>query len=118
MRVLRDGLEIIGLDAGNGVSLLGALVGVEPGAFEEVIDFLDAEARQLRHHEVDVEQGDEAPGGEEDEGAPVVGAREEGRHAALHRVQEQPVEGRGEGAAEGPDPVGPEFGAEDVWEDE
>jgi hypothetical protein len=45
---------------------------VEPGAFEDLIDLLDTQTRDFRHHQVYVNQAKDTPTSEEKESTPVV----------------------------------------------
>lgn len=88
------------------------------GPFEQGVQLLQAQAGRLGHGDEDVDERDEAPAGEEEEGAPVVHAGQHRRGALVDAEVEEPVEGLRQGAAEGADVVGPQLGAEDVGQDE
>lgn len=89
----------------------------KPAPLKQGVEVLDIRARDLGHDKVDVEEADEAPGGEEEEGAPVVRRLEQGRHELVHAEEEEPVEGLAERCAEGSNAVRPDLGTEDVGKD-
>lgn len=47
-------------------------MGIEPWAFEKLIQLLDAQASRLRNHQKCVDNRDEAPASEEKERTPVI----------------------------------------------
>lgn len=47
-------------------------MGIKPWTFEKLIQLLDAQASRLWNHKKCVDNRNEAPAGEEKEGAPIV----------------------------------------------
>lgn len=75
--------------------------GQEPGAFEQLIETVEAVSCRFRNHNEDVYEGDEAPSRKEDEGAPIIHARKDGWCSFVDTEIEQPVEGLRQSCAKG-----------------
>lgn len=86
----------------------------EPWAFEDLIDFLDAEPCCLGNHEKYVDKPNEAPARKEQESAPVIRVFQKARDGVFNRIDEQPVESLTNGASKRPDSIWPQFAAENV----
>lgn len=67
------------------------------GAFEELIQVFHCHAGCLRDSNVHVDQGDEAPASEEDEGTPPIHAFEDRGCSSVDTEVEEPVEGLRQG---------------------
>jgi hypothetical protein len=91
-----------GLGLDYGIWLPRSPPSIEPGTAEESVHLFHAEASNLGHHQIDVDESDEAPAGEEDEGSPVVHLGEDVGHCGVYSVVEQPVEALRQRAAKGP----------------
>lgn len=100
----------------DGDILIRILSHLVPAVLEKPVHALEAAATGLWHHDEAVDESDKAPDGEEDEGAPFVHRRKDGRSRFRNGEQEEPMETLGERTAEGTDSVGPQFCAKQVWQ--
>lgn len=90
------------------------LPSVVPGALENFLNLLNAQASNLRDHQIHIDQAHKAPPRKEEESPPVVSSVEKVRNGEFNCVDEQPVERLTNRTAKGSNPVRLELATEDI----